>query len=74
MLKSNNEFAFEKDNNKFKYKSKDTISIRKRATELKRTIDKFANDLTENEKQQKLKKENLKDTLDQINKEKGHSN
>ena len=70
MLKSNNEFAFEKDNNKFKDKSKDAISIRKRATELKRTIDKLANDIKENEKQQKFNEENLKDTLDQVDKEK----
>ena len=36
MLKSKNEFAFEKDAGRFKDKSRDAILIRKQATDLKK--------------------------------------
>ena len=71
IIQTNNGFAFEKLNGKFKDKSKDAILIRKYGNELKKELDKFKKDLRENEKQQKEKKVTLAEHLENINKCKG---
>ena len=58
MLKSKNEFAFEKDAGRFKDKSRDAISIRKQATDLKKETDRFISRIKEIEKKQKILKIN----------------
>ena len=50
MLKSKNEFAFEKDAGRFKDKSRDAILIRKQATDLKKETDRFISRIKEIEK------------------------
>ena len=48
MLRSKNEFAFRKENNKFSEKSKEAVIVRKRASELKTEIEKLNNKIKEN--------------------------
>ena len=71
ILQTNDGFAFEKLNGKFKDKSTDAILIWKHSNELKKEVDKFKNDLKENERQQKERKVTLAEHLENIDKCKG---
>ena len=57
MLRSKNESAFRKENNKFGEKSKEAIIVRKGASELKKEIEKLNNKIKENEKIRKIKEQ-----------------
>ena len=71
VLKSGNIFAFEKDKNKFRDKSKDEVLIRKRANELKKDIERVGKNIKDNEKLEKDKHVTLASILENINKHKG---
>ena len=71
ILKSENIFAFEKDNNKFRDKSKNAVLIRKRANELKKDIEKVGKNIKDNEKLEKDKHVTLANILENINRHKG---
>ena len=68
MLKSKNEFAFEKDAGRFKDISRDVISIRKQATDLKKETDRFISRIKEIEKEEKNTKDKLNEILGTIDK------
>ena len=71
ILKSENIFAFEKDNNKSRDKSKDAVLIRKRANELKKDIEKVGKNIKNNEKLGKDKHVTLANILENVNRHKG---
>ena len=56
MLKSKNEFAFDKVDNKFKDRSRNAILIRRRANNLKKKIENFNCKIKDNCRLQKTKK------------------
>ena len=71
ILKSENIFSFEKDNNKFRDKSKDAVLIRKRANELKKDIEKVGKNIKDNEKLENDQHVTLANILENINRHKG---
>ena len=71
MLKSKNEFAFEKVDNKFKDRSRSAVLIRRRANDLKKEFENFNCNIKDNCKLKKNKKDLLTSTLENIDKEKG---